>query len=154
MSFVSLSTEADTDQAMSPSPMLVSIPEIQKQPIFAKTLSCEIREAGKEKKNSKQSIHLVISGKVLRKYKPIHYAARRTNTDRRKLLKGLCKVRNSNKSKRGFKPNLYKTMMNFYNHIDVSNSFPGKRDAKKLKQGKSCIQKRVLLEQSSSKVCI
>ena len=56
-------------------------PEIQKQLLFANTLSSEIREAGKEKKDSKQSILSVISGKILRKYKLIHYAARRTNTE-------------------------------------------------------------------------
>ena len=116
-------------------------PEIQKQLLFAKTLSSEIREAGKEKKNSKQSIRSVISGKILRKYKLIHYAARRTNTDRRKLSKGLSKVINPNKSKRGFEPNLYKAVINFYNHDDVSTALPGKRDAKKVKQGKPRIQK-------------
>ena len=56
-------------------------PEIQKQLHFAETLSSEIREAGKEKKNSKQSIRSVISGKILRKYKLIHHAARRPDTD-------------------------------------------------------------------------
>ena len=47
-------------------------PEIQKQLLFAETLSSEIREARKEKKNSKQSICSVISGKILRKYKLVH----------------------------------------------------------------------------------
>ena len=37
--------------------------EIQKQLHFIETLSSEIREAGKEKKSSKQSIRSVISGK-------------------------------------------------------------------------------------------
>ena len=120
------------------------VPEIQKQLLFAENLSSEIREAGKEKKNSKQSIRSVISGKILRKYKLIHYAARRTNTDRRKLSKGLSKVINPNKSKRGFEPNLYKAVINFYNRDDVSTPLPGKRDAKKVKQGKPRIQKRVL----------
>ena len=72
-------------------------PEIQKQLLFAETLSSEIREAGKEKKNSKQSIRSVINGKIFRKYKLIHYAKRRTNTDRRKLSKGLTMVINPNK---------------------------------------------------------
>ena len=74
-------------------------PEIQKQLLFAETLSSEIRKAGNEKKNSKQSIRSVISGKILRKYKLIHYAARGTNSDRRKLSKRLRKVTNPNKSK-------------------------------------------------------
>ena len=43
-------------------------PEIHKQQLFGKTLSSEIQEAGKQKKNSKQSIRSVISGKILRKY--------------------------------------------------------------------------------------
>ena len=119
-------------------------PEIQKQLLFAETLSSEIRETGKEKKNSKQSIRSVISGKILRKYKLIHYAARGTNTDRRKLSKGLSKVIKPNKSKRGFETNLYKAVITFYNRDDVSTALPGKRDAKKVKQGKPHIQKRVL----------
>ena len=119
-------------------------PEIQKQLLFAETLSSEIREAVKEKKNSKEIIRSVISGKILRKYKLIHYAARRTNTDRRKLSKGVSKVINPNKSKRGFKPNLYKAVINFYNRDDVFTALPGKRDAKNIKQGKPRTQKQVL----------
>ena len=80
----------------------------------------------------------------MRKYKLIHYAARRTNTDRRKLSKGLSKVINPNKSKRGFLPNLYKAVITFYNHDNVSTALLGKRHAKKVKQGKPRIQKRVL----------
>ena len=82
----------------------------------------------------------MINSKILQKYKFIHYAARRTNTDRRKLSKGLSKVINPNKSKRGFEPNLYKAVINFYNRDDVSAALPGKRDAKKVKQGKPRIQ--------------
>ena len=62
-------------------------PEIQKQLLFAETLSSEIREAGKEKKNSKQSTRSVISGKILLEYKLIHYAARRINTDQENYRK-------------------------------------------------------------------
>ena len=119
-------------------------PEIQKQLLFAETLSSEIREAGKEKKNSKQSTRSVISGKILLKYKLIHYAARRTNTDQRKLSKGLSKVINPNKSKRGFEPNLYKAVINFYNRDDVLPHSTENATPKKVKQGKPCIQKRVL----------
>ena len=75
-------------------------PEIQKQLLFAETLSSEIREAGREKKSSKQSIRSVISGKILQKYKLINHAVRRINIDRRKLSKGLSKVINHNKSNR------------------------------------------------------
>ena len=112
-------------------------PEIQKQVLFAETLSSQIREAGKEKKNSKQSICSVISGKILRKYKLIHYAARRTNTDRRKQSKGLSKVINPSKSKRRLEPNLYKAVINFYNCDDVSTSLPGNATSKKSNKGKS-----------------
>ena len=82
--------------------------------------------------------------RILRKYKLNHYAARRTNTDRRKLSKGLNKVINPKKLKRGFEPNLDKAVINFYNRDDVSTALPGKRDAKNVKQGKPHIQKRVL----------
>ena len=86
----------------------------------------------------------MISSKILRKYKLIHYAAKRTNIDRRKLLKRLSKVINPNKSKRGFEANLYKAVTNFYNRDDVSTAPPRIRDAEKVKQGKPRIQKRVL----------
>ena len=103
-----------------------------------------VRYGKPEKKNSKQSIRSVISGKILRKYMLIHYAARRTNTDRRKLSKGLSKVINPNKSKRGFEPNLYKAVINFYNRHDVLPHSTENATPKKVKQGKPCIQKRVL----------
>ena len=62
---------------------------------------------------------------------------------------------NPNKSKRGFELNLYKVMINFYNRDDISTALPGKRDDKKVKQGKPRIQNLVLnFEQSSSKVRI
>ena len=77
-------------------------PEIQKQLSFAKTLSSEIRKAGKEKKNSKQNIRSVISGKILRKYKLIHYTARRTNTDPKKTIR---------RNKQGDKPQQIKERM-------------------------------------------
>ena len=86
----------------------------------------------------------MISGNILRKYKLIHHAARRTNTDRRKLSKGLSKVINPNKSKRGFEPNLYKAVINFYNRDDVLPHSTENATPKKVKQGKPCIQKRVL----------
>ena len=71
--------------------------------------------------------------RVLRNYKLNHYAARRTNTDRRKLLKGLNKAINPKKLKRGFEPILYKAVINFLNRDDVSTALPRKRDTKKVK---------------------
>ena len=127
-------------------------PEIQKQLLFAETLSSEIREAGKEKKNSKQSTRSVISGKILLEYKLIHYAARRINTDQRKLSKGLSKVINPDKSKRGFESNLYKAVINLYNRGNVSTALPGKHDAKKSQAREISYSKastKQLFEQSS-----
>ena len=92
----------------------------------------------------------MISDKILRKYKLIPYVARRTNTDRRKLSKGLSNVINPNKWKRGFVPNLYKVMINFYNRDSVSTALCGKRDAKKVKQGKPSLQKWVLSDYLSN----
>ena len=54
------------------------------------------------------------------------------------------KVTNPKKLKRGFEPNLYKAVINFFNHDDVSTALPRKHDAKKIKQGKTRIQKQKL----------
>ena len=43
--------------------------EIQKQLLFAETISKEIQEAVNEKKNKKESIRTLISGKILKKYR-------------------------------------------------------------------------------------
>lgn len=118
--------------------------EIKKKLLFAETLSGEIREAGKERKNSKKSIRSIISGEILKKYRLLRYAATKTATDRRKLSKVQNKVINPTKSKRGFEPKVYAAVINFYNRDDVSTALPGKRDAKKVKTGKPRIQKRVL----------
>ena len=59
-------------------------PDIKKQLLFAETISREIQEAGKEKKNRKQSIRSTVSGNILKKYRLIRYAATKTNTARRK----------------------------------------------------------------------
>ena len=57
-------------------------PDIKKQLLFAETISREIQEAGKEKKNRKQSIRSMVSGNILKKNRLIRYAATKTNTDR------------------------------------------------------------------------
>ena len=67
-------------------------PEIQKQLLFAETISKEIQEAVSEKKNKKQSIRTLVSGNILKKYRLLRYAAAKTNTDRRKLSKVKGKV--------------------------------------------------------------
>ena len=43
--------------------------EIQKQLLFAETISKEIQEAVNEKKNKKESIRSMTSGKILKKYR-------------------------------------------------------------------------------------
>ena len=110
-------------------------PDIKKQLLFAETISREIQEAGKEKKNRKQSIRSMVSGNILNKYRLIRYTATKTNTDQRKLSKVKSKVVNQTKSKRGFEPKLYKTVVDFYYRDDVSIALPGKRDAKKSNKG-------------------
>ena len=50
-------------------------PDIKKQLLFAETISSEIQEAGKEKKNRKQIIRSVVSGNILKKYRLIRHAA-------------------------------------------------------------------------------
>ena len=55
--------------------------EIQKQLLFAETISKEIQEAVNEKQNKKESIRTLISGKILKKYRLPRYAANKTNTE-------------------------------------------------------------------------
>ena len=122
----------------------VDAPEIQKQLLFAEAISLEIQQAGKERKNKKESTRTLLSGKVLKKYRLLRYAARKTGTNRRKLSKVSGKIINCVKPKRGFEPVLHAKVLDFYHRDDVSTALPGKRDAKKHKMKKICIQKRVL----------
>ena len=92
--------------------------EIQKQLLFAETISEEIQEAVNEKKNKKESIRTLISGKILTKYRLLRYAASKTNIDRRKLSKANGKVMNPIKPKKGFEPVLHKKVLHFY-HRDL-----------------------------------
>jgi len=46
--------------------------------------------------------------------------------------------------KRGFEPELHGKVLDFYNRDDVSTALPGKRDAKKNKNRRILVQKRVL----------
>ena len=119
-------------------------PEIQKQLLFAETIPKEIQEAVSEKKNKKQSIRTLVSGKILKKYRLLRYAASKTSTDRRKLSKVNGKVISTIKQKKGFEPVLNKKVLDFYNRDDVSTALPGKKDAKKVKRKRKLVQKRVL----------
>ena len=118
--------------------------EIQKQLLFTETISKGIQEAVNEKKNKKESIRTMASGKILKKYRLLRYAANKTNTDRRKLSKANGKVMNPIKPKKGFEPVLHKKVLDFYHRDDVSTALPGKRDTKKVKRKRKLVQKRVL----------
>ena len=45
----------------------VDAPEIQKQLLLAEAISLEIQQAGRKKKNKKESISTLLSGKILKK---------------------------------------------------------------------------------------
>ena len=119
-------------------------PEIKKQLLFAEAVSLEIQCAGKEKKNRKKSIRNILSGKILKKYKLLSYTASKTGLNRRKMSNITGKVVCEENQKRGFQPEIYAKVLEFYNRDDVSTALPGKRDAKKNKKKKIKIQKRVL----------
>lgn len=53
-------------------------PEISKQLLFAEAISLEIQEAGREKKNKKENIRTMLSGKILKKYRLLKYTAAKT----------------------------------------------------------------------------
>ena len=122
----------------------VDAPEIQKQLLLAEAISLEIQQARRKKKNKKESISTLLSGKILKKYRLLSYAAGKTGTNRRKLSKISGKVINLVKPNRGFERGLYTKVLGFYHRDDVWTAVPGKRDAKKNKEKKICIQKRVL----------
>ena len=121
--------------------------EIKKSLLFAEALSGEIRDSTAEKKNARKSIRRLISGKIIRKYKLIKFAAKETGNDRRKMGKEKSKVLFTSRNKRGFDPDVYKEVPKFYNRDDVSTALPGKNDAKSIlnKQRKRVkFQKRTL----------
>ena len=72
--------------------------EIQKQLLFAETISKEIQEAVNEKKNKKESIRAMISGKILKKCRLLRYAVNKNSTVRRKLSKANGNVMNPNQT--------------------------------------------------------
>ena len=71
---------------------------IQKQLLFAETISKEIQEAVNEKKNKKESIRAMISGKILKKCRLLRYAVNKNSTVRRKLSKANGNVMNPNQT--------------------------------------------------------
>ena len=119
-----------------------NVPEIKKKLLFAEAVSLEFKAAGKEKRNNKKSIRTILSGKVLKKYKLLKYAASKTGTNRRKLNINSKVIVQEPRKKKGFNPEIYAKVLAFYNRDDVSTALPGKRDAKTHR--KIRIQKRVL----------
>ena len=108
--------------------------QLQKSLLFSEVVSREIKASVLERKNKRESIRRILSGNILRKYKlqyKYKYAAAKTGSDRRKLCRSRSKVLNFEKNKRGFDPDVYKQVLEFYARDDVSKTLPGKRDAKK-----------------------
>ena len=96
----------------------VDAPEIQKQLLLAEPISLEIQQARRKKKNKKESISTLLSGKILKKYQLLSYAAGKTGTNRRKLSKISGKVINLVKPNRGFERGLYTKVLGFYHRDD------------------------------------
>lgn len=116
--------------------------DIKKNLLFAHVVSEEIRASTLERKNKRASIRRMVSGRILKKYKLIKFAANKTGNDRRKMGRSSSKILNFPSSKRGFDPAVHKSVLEFYSRDDISTALPGKRDCKKVK--KSQIQKRSL----------
>ena len=117
---------------------------IQKQLLFAETISKEIQEAVNEKKNKKESIRAMISGKILKKCRLLRYAANKNSTDKKNSRKQMEMSWILTKPKKEFEPVLNKKVLDFYHQDDVSNALRGKRDTKKVKRKRRLVQKQVL----------
>ena len=117
--------------------------EIQKKHHFTENISKETQEAVNKKNNKKECICTMISGKILKKYRLLRYAANNTNTERRKLSKANGKAMNPIKPKKGFQSVLHKKVLDFYHRDDISTALPGKRDPKKVKRKRKLVLKRV-----------
>ena len=107
--------------------------EIKNFLLFSEALSEEIKECTTEKKNARQSIRRFLSGKILRKYKLLTYAAKKTGNDRRKMGRETSKVLRVTRNKRGFDPNVHKQVIEFYHRDDVSKSPSRKKTCEKRK---------------------
>ena len=119
---------------------LVDMLEIQKQLLFAEAISLEIQQAGREKNNKKESIRTLLSGKILKKYQLLRYAARKTGKNRRKLSKVCGKVINLVKPKRGFEPGLHTKVLDFYHRDDVATAFPVNEMPRRTKRKRSAFR--------------
>ena len=115
--------------------------QLKKLLLFSEAVTKEIKASVLERKNKRESIRRILSRKILRKYKLIKYATAKTGSDHRKLCRSKSKVLNFEKNKRGFDPDVCEQVLEFYARDDVSTALPGKRDAKKVKKRKACLQK-------------
>ena len=117
--------------------------DIRQSLLFSEVLSEGIKGSVHQNRTKKhKSIRRVISGKLLRKYKLIKYASKKTKNDRKKMGKRKSKVIDFEQKKRGFYPEIYEHVKIFY-YRDVSTALPGKRDCKSIRKG-TRLQKRVL----------
>ena len=96
--------------------------QLKKSLLFSEVVSKEIKSSVLERKNKRESIRRILSGKILRKYKLIKYAAAKTGSDRRKFCRSKSKVLNFEKNKRGFNPDVYEQVLEFYARDDVSTA--------------------------------
>ena len=102
--------------------------------LFADVASEEIRASVLERKNNRESIRRLLSGKILRKYKLIKYASEKTGNNRRKMCRSTSKNLNNQSKKQGFDPEIRAEVLKFYGRDDNSTALPGKRDAKRVKK--------------------
>ena len=117
--------------------------DLRKQLVYADAISLEIAVANANSNTAKkQVVRNIVSGKILKKYKLLKYAAKKNGTNRNKLSK----VQNKSLSfeqKKGKAHPAKKEVVSFYLRNDVSTALPGKCNAKKIAERKR-IQKRTL----------
>ena len=116
---------------------------LRKQLLYADAISLKIGRANANSNTAKkQVVCIIVSGKIVKKYKLLKYVAKIPDSNRIKLSK----VQNKSLS---FEQKKWKAhppkvdVVSFYLRHDVSTALPGKHDAKKISKRK-CIQKRTL----------
>ena len=116
---------------------------LRKQLVYADAISLEIAVANANSNTAKkQVVRNIVSGKILKKYKLLKYAAKKTGTNRNKLSK-VQKKSLSFEQKKGKAHPGKGDVVSYYLRDDVSTTLPGKRDAKKIAKRKR-IQKQTL----------
>ena len=98
---------------------------LRKQLVYADTISLEIAVANANSNTAnKQAVPNIVSGKILKKYKLLKYAAKKTGTNRNKLSK----VQNKSLSfeqKKGKAHPAKGDVVSFYLRDDASTALPG-----------------------------